>query len=99
MVVLNEEQVRKLKVGDDVIYKERAGLLSGHLFKAKVIGKYPRFVLLSCAASKYFNEAYEDSERYFNTCFNYDDCVELGGYRLYKETVDDYLDEEVYNND
>lgn len=84
MVMLNEHQVRSLKVGDDVVYKERAGSLNSHFFKSKVIGKYPYFVLLSCAANRDFNDDYEDSERYFNTCFNYNDCVDFGGYRLYK---------------
>ena len=76
MVLLNENQVRRLKIGDQVIYKERDGQLSSHLYPATVIGKYPRFVLLEC-------EANIDGST-FKTCFNYDDTVENSGYRLYR---------------
>ena len=83
MVKLNLDQVKKLKIGDMVAYKERGGDLSNFLYKAKVIGKYPNFVLLSCAATKNPLLDYGDATRYFNTCFAYTDCCEFGGYSLY----------------
>lgn len=76
MVLLNENQVRRLKIGDQVIYKERDGQLSPHFYEATVLEKYPRFVLLECKANV-------DGST-FRTCFNYDDTVEFGGYRLYQ---------------
>ena len=75
---LNEDQVRNLKVGDMVAYKERGGDLSSFLYKAKVMAKHKHFVLLSCAATKNPLKDYEDAGRYFNTCFSYTDCVEIG---------------------
>ena len=45
MIALNERQVRKLRPGDFVYYKERDGQLSSHLYEATVLEKYPRFVL------------------------------------------------------
>lgn len=80
---LDEDQVRNLKVGDMVAYKERGGDLSNFLYKAKVMGKYKHFILLSCAATKNPLNDYEDAGRYFNTCFSYTDCVEYSGYSLY----------------
>ena len=80
---LEEGQVRNLKVGDMVAYKERNGDLSMFLFKAKVIGIYKHFVLLSCAATKNPLKDYEDAGRYFNTCYAYKDCCEFSGYSLY----------------
>lgn len=85
MVSLTEAQVRRLKVGDDVIYKERSGVLNTHHYKAKVTGVYPNFILLSCAANLDPNDSYEDANNYFNTCFCYNDGVDFGGYKLYKE--------------
>ena len=73
MVILNENQVKKLKVGDMVAYKERSGDLQHFLFRAKVIGIYPRFLLLNCAATRNPLKEYEDCDRFFNTCFNFDD--------------------------
>jgi len=83
MIRLNEDQVRKLNVGDMVAYKERGGDLSNFLYKAKVMAKHKHFILLSCAATKNPLRDYEEAERYFNTCFSYNDCVEYGGYSLY----------------
>lgn len=83
MIRLNEDQVRKLNVGDMVAYKERGGDLSNFLYKAKVMAKYKYFILLSCAATKNPLHDYEEAERYFNTCFSYTDCVEYSGYSLY----------------
>lgn len=83
MIKLNENQVKKLKVGDKVAYKERSGDLSPFLYKAKVVGKYKYFVLLRCAATKNPLLSYEEAERYFNTCFAYKDCCEYSGYSLY----------------
>lgn len=83
MIRLNERQVRKLKVGDMVAYKERGGELSNFLYKAKVMGIYPNFILLSCAGTKNPLLEYEDAERYFNTTFAYKDCCEYSGYSLY----------------
>lgn len=76
MTALTERQVRKLQPGDFVYYKERAGQLSNQVFDAIVLEKYPRFILLECKANV-------DGST-FKTCFNYDDTVEFGGYRLYQ---------------
>lgn len=76
MTALTERQVRKLRPGDFVYYKERAGQLSNQVFEATVLEKYPRFVLLECKANV-------DGST-FRTCFNYDDTVEFSGYRLYQ---------------
>lgn len=83
MIRLNEQQVRNLKIGDKVAYKEKNGDLSVFLYKAKVIGKYSNFVLLSCAATKNPLLDYEDAERYFTTTYSYKDCCEYSGYSLY----------------
>lgn len=88
MISLNEEQVRRLNIGDEVIYKERSGLLSTHHYRATVIGKYPNFILLSCVANRFNNTS-------FNTCFCYDDGIELGGYKLYKESFEEEIDERI----
>jgi len=92
MVKLNLEQVHKLKVGDMVAYRERSGELAHYLYKAKVTGIYPNFVLLSCAATKNPLIEYEDAERYFTTSFAYTDCCEFGGYMLYdyESALDDF---------
>lgn len=76
MTALNERQVRKLRPGDFVYYKERDGQLSSHLYEATVLEKYPRFVLLECQANI--------DGTTFKTCYNYDDTVEYSGYRLYQ---------------
>jgi len=98
MIALNETQVRQLKVGDDVIYKERSGSLNPYWLRARVVGKYPHFVTLSVAANKDFRDSYEDAKNYFTTSFCYNDGIEFGGYRLYKETINDFLKGEVYTN-
>lgn len=86
MESLSKEAVRKLNIGDQVIYKERDGVLSTHHYKATVIGKYPNFILLSCIANKLNNSK-------FNTCFCYDDGIEFGGYKLYKSSFEEEIDE------
>lgn len=70
---LEENEVMKLKVGNMVVYKERSGELAHFLYKAKVVGIYPRFILLSCGATTNPLKDYEDCERYFNASFNYID--------------------------
>lgn len=84
MILLNEKQIRKLKVGDEVVYKERSGALNMYFYRAKVIGVYPYFVTLNVAANKNFNDAYEDAQNYFNTSVCYNDDVTFGGYKLYR---------------
>lgn len=94
MICLNENQVRRLKVGDDVIYKERNGSLNMYFYRAKVIGVYPYFVTLSVAANKDINDTYEDATNYFNTSYSYTDGVAFGGYKLYRVTINDILKKE-----
>lgn len=73
MKLLSVDQIMKLKVGDMVAYKERSGELAHFLYRAKVIGIYPRFILLSCAATRNPLKDYNDCDRFFNTCYSYAD--------------------------
>lgn len=97
MITLNESQVRRLKVGDEVFYKERSGQLNPYLLRAKVIGKFQHFILLSVAANKDWKDSYESAKNYFNTSYCYNDGITFGGYKLYKESTNDYLNGEVYS--
>ena len=85
MIALNEKQVHELKIGDEVIYHERNGILTGYFYRAKVIEKHPYHITLSVAAHSDRREPYENARAYFNTSFCYNDGVELGGYKLYRE--------------
>lgn len=89
MIALNERQVRRLNIGDEVIYHERTGSLTPYFYRARVTGKYPHLITLSVAAHSDKREPYENARAYFNTCYCYDDGVEFGGYKLYKETEND----------
>ena len=86
MVALTKKEVERLKVGDEVIYKERSGQLNMYLYPATVIEKHKHFVTLSCLAN-------EISGARFTTSFCYDDGIFYGGYKLFKETLDDYLED------
>jgi len=100
MKELNEKEIRKLKVGDRVIYHERSGQLNPYFYKAKVIGIYPNFITLSVAASKYSSDSYEDAKNYFTTSFCYNDGIPFGFGKLYKDTFSDFLielDKEIEN--
>lgn len=85
MVSLKEEEVRALKVGDKVFYRETNGNLAGCLFDATVVEIYPRFILLECKTPDFNN--------YFKTTFAFTDCLgDFAGRKLYKCEDDAHYD-------
>ena len=84
MIALKPEEIKKLNIGDLVIYREQEGQLSGHRFEAEVIGKYTNFITLSVLANKI-------SGARFTTSFQYDDGNGYGGSTLYKYDWEDLL--------
>lgn len=81
MVALKEQQVRTLKVGDEVGYVERSGQFVNQMFTATVTGVYERFITLSCKCrggnSFTTSYAYVDADR------------EFSGFKLYERKSDD----------
>lgn len=92
MIPLTEKEIRNLKIGEDVLYRERSGQLSTILLRARVIEKHGNFITLRCAANADIRDTYDKAKNYFNTSFCYNDGIEYGGYRLYKESLDDILE-------
>lgn len=86
MIMLNERKARKLKVGDEVIYKERDGDLRELPLRARVLEVYPNHIELDVAATRNPFIPFEQVTSHFTTSFCFRDCCEYGRYRLYRET-------------
>lgn len=78
LITLNE--FPKIRIGDEVFYREKEGEIAPFLYKARVIGKCStnegtRYYTLRCAAMLDPENDYEDADRYFTTTFAYTDCI------------------------
>lgn len=82
MKLLNETDVQRLKVGDEVIYKETQGELASYHYRARVVAIYPYHIELSVAATNDPDDMYEDVGRYFMTSVSL--YPQNSSYRLYK---------------
>lgn len=71
-MLLTREEIEKLNIGDEVVYKEKDGHLSNTKYLATVVEKHSRFLVLSCLAN-------ENTGQRFRTSFNYDDAVFYSG--------------------
>ena len=88
LITLNEYP--KIKIGDEVYYREKEGDIAPFLYKAKVIGacstkERTLYYTIRCAAMPDPENDYEDADTYFTTTFAYTDCIlKNTGCKLFK---------------